>query len=57
MAKNYDGWIAKDQDGEYWLGTLTPTKEETEAHILKQGEWSKKFKFQFVKVKLVEVED
>ena len=54
MAKKYDGWIAKDKNGDFWYGTFGVEKEDVESHI-KEG-WSKIHKFTIVKVKFVEVE-
>ena len=52
--KEYDGWIAKDKNGDYWFGTFTKTKSETQAHI-GSTKIAKKYKLKAVKVKLVEV--
>ena len=51
----YDGWVAKDKDGHFWLGTFETSKSATVSHI-KEG-WNKWYKFKIVKVKFVEVSD
>ena len=55
MAKKYDGWIAKDKNGDFWFGTFCRSKSETIAHI-GNTETAKKYGLKAVKVKLVEVE-
>ena len=55
MAKEYDGWIAKDKHGDFWYGTFGKEKEDVESHI-KDAKWRRIYKFKIVKVKFVEVE-
>ncbi len=53
MAKKYDGWVAKDESGDYWYGTFKTTESATRSHIKK--EWEERYKFKIVKIKFVEV--
>ena len=52
--RKYDAWVAKDKDGEFWLGTLGAEKHNVESNI-DNPEWKRMYKFKIVKVKLVEV--
>jgi len=55
MANNDELWIAKDKYGDFWLGTLGATKNDSLSNI-DEPKWQKRYKFKIVKVKLVEVE-
>jgi len=53
VSKDYDGYIAKDKDGVYWLGTLGREMPDVESNVTKEMKKNRGLKF--VKVKLVEV--
>ena len=53
--KEHYGYIAKDKDGFYWLGTFCNTKQGVDAHIDEVG--NKKFGLKTVTVKFTEVGD
>ena len=57
MSKKYDGWIIREKDGSWWLGTLSPVKTEVKERF---GNIAKRIKKQLglkvVKVRLEEVE-
>ncbi len=55
MAKKYDGWMAKDKDGEFWRGTFRKSKEAVESYLETLPVWRHLYKFEIVKVKYVEV--
>ena len=53
----YDGWMAKDNDGNLWLGTFSVNKKNAKKLLfaLVDGDWDGRLEFKIVKVKLVEV--
>lgn len=55
MGKSDELWIAKDKYGDFWLGTLGATKDDT-LSSLDNPEWQKEYELKIVKVKLVEVD-
>ena len=53
MKKYNELWIAKDKYGDFWLGTLGATKEDTLSN-LDDPKWQKDYELKIVKVKLTE---
>ena len=57
MSDKYDGWIIREKDGSWWLGTLSPMKTEVKERFGNIAKHIKKhYGLKVVKVRLVEVE-
>ena len=55
MAEKHVGWIAKDKDGEFWLGTFRVSEAAVKSYIKHLPKWKHLYEFKVVKVKYVEV--
>ena len=57
MAKYDELWIVKDKYGQFWLGTLGATKDDTLSNLacLDDPKLQTEYETKVVKVKLVEV--
>ena len=56
MIHKYDGWVARDKDGDFWGNTFRATKREVESYIEDMKD-DKEFELRAIKVKLVEVNE
>jgi hypothetical protein len=56
--RKYDAWILREKNGDWWMGTVSVLKEDTERH-LKQigGKTAKELGLRPVRIRFVEVED
>lgn len=55
MILNYNGWVARDKDGDFWGSTFGATKKAVESCI-KEMKDDKEFDLKVIKIKFIEVE-